>query len=191
MWQKILYWLVMHFGEGLKKKSKLTLPHPEELPDYTRTIDNIFVPAVMEKWFAQWQVPAEYHNFWRSKVVVEVKDTVPYHASGVAAATAWEKDGVRYVVALPAWFNAGVLAHEASHVSYGLLTDKEKSDFAILYSIEKERDPLIKYLYSINNYGLTSVIEGHAEIYRYLGIEKMPIQLIGYYPKLYYEEVQE
>jgi len=39
-------------------------------------------------------------------------------------------------------------------------------------------------LYAKNPYGLTNDIEGHAEVYRYIG-EKMPEQLKRYYPMLF------
>jgi len=46
------------------------------------------------------------------------------------------------------------------------------------------QDPLIVYFFSINSYGLTSDIEGNAEVYRYLG-DRMPGVLNKYYPRLF------
>jgi hypothetical protein len=48
----------------------------------------------------------------------------------------------------------------------------------------KSTDPLIKQLYSINTYGLGSDVEGHAEVYRYIG-QQMPAQLKPFYPMLF------
>ena len=41
-----------------------------------------------------------------------------------------------------------------------------------------------KLLFSRNTYGLTNDIEGHAEVYRYIG-QQMPEQLKQYYPRLF------
>jgi hypothetical protein len=56
--------------------------------------------------------------------------------------------------------------------------------FASLYTTLKASDPLIRLLYSRNTYGLTSDIEGHAEVYRYAG-QQMPGQLKQFYPMLF------
>jgi hypothetical protein len=64
------------------------------------------------------------------------------------------------------------------------LTGEQKREFSAVYAPLKRKDPLIVYLYSINSYGLTSDIEGHAEVYRYI-CEKMPEALKIYYPKLF------
>ena len=89
----------------------------------------------------------------------------------------------RYLDVEPQWLNPGVIAHEQAHNAYALLTDQQKEDFAALYTPFITTDPLIKYLYSRNSYGLTSVIEGHAEIYRYLW-DQIPEELKQFYPRL-------
>jgi hypothetical protein len=59
-----------------------------------------------------------------------------------------------------------------------------KADFKKAYTPLINSDPLIVFLYSRNTYGLSSVVEGHAEVYRYIG-DKMPEKLKPYYPKLF------
>ena len=65
--------------------------------------------------------------------------------------------------------NPGVIAHELAHVSYSLLTPAAKTEFSAVYNPLKNTDPLIRLLTTHNTYGLTNDIEGHAEVYRYLG----------------------
>jgi hypothetical protein len=65
-----------------------------------------------------------------------------------------------------------------------LLTPAMKANFSAVYTTLKNTDPLIRLLYSQNTYGLTNDVEGHAELYRYLG-EKMPEQLKQFYPKMF------
>ncbi len=84
----------------------------------------------------------------------------------------------------PKWLNPGVIAHEAAHYCYDLLSTSQIADFSTIYRALKDSDPLIRLLYSRNTYGLTNDIEGHAEVYRYIG-QQMPIQLKPYYPKLF------
>lgn len=152
----------------------LVLPHPEEPPNYTLIdIDN-----AMDKWLTDWKVPVEYHNHWRNAIVINVTETIPYPAQ------AWEQYGIRHLDVRPEWVNAGVIAHEQAHNSYALLTDRGKQEFGLVYPSLILTDPLIKLLYSINSYGLTSYIEGHAELYRYLG-QSLPDVLKEYYPKLF------
>ncbi len=154
----------------------LYLTHPEEAANPDQTIENVSVPDIITKWLTDWKVPAGYWDYWRSMISVTVADDV-------SVAYSWEADGKRYIKVNPVWLNPGVIAHEQAHNSYALLTPKQKADFEKDYTPLISTDSLIKYLYSINNYGLTSVIEGHAEVYRYL-TERMPGQLKKYYPKL-------
>ena len=154
------------------------LPHPEELPDYAQTLENIDIDLVFEKWVIEWSVPSEYTDFWRNSIVITVTNDIAYPAQ------TWEENGKRHLDIKPEWLNPGVLAHEQAHNSYALLTDKEKADFALVYNAIRELDPMIKLLYSINTYGLSNDIEGHAEVYRYIG-QQTANPLKKYYPKLF------
>ena len=156
----------------------LEIPHPEEQPDYSRNIHNISFPEVLHKWFTIYQVPEQYRTFWQHMIAVSVRTDISYPAG------TWEQDGIRHLAVRPEWLNPGVIAHEQAHNSYALLTARQKADFSAVYGPLKVTSPLIKLLYSKNTYGLTNDIEGHAEVYRYLG-EKMPAQLKPYYPKLF------
>jgi hypothetical protein len=84
----------------------------------------------------------------------------------------------------PQWLNPGVIAHEQAHNSYALLDTGQRTAFAAVYAAFKTTDPLITLLFSRNRYGLSSDIEGHAEIYRYIG-QRMPGPMKQYYPRMF------
>jgi hypothetical protein len=156
----------------------LTLPHPEEPINPNATMDNVSIGKALTDWCDQYNVPLEYHPFWFDAIVITLSITISYPAG------TWEQDGKRHMIVRPEWLNPGVIAHEQAHNSYALLTDSQKTEFSAKYNPLKDTDPLIKLLYSQNTYGLTNDIEGHAEIYRYLG-DKMPLPLKPFYPKLF------
>jgi len=158
----------------------LNIPHPEELPDYSITIDNCDLDSIFNKWMLEYNVPEQYRDFWRNAIEIEVNNTLPYPAG------TWDnpETGKRHLSIKPEYLNPGVLAHEQAHNSYALLTEEQKKEFSTTYTPLKTTDPLIVYLYSKNSYGLTNDIEGHAEIFRYL-CEKMPVLLKNYYPKFF------
>lgn len=156
----------------------LKLTHPEEPKNDSQTIDNVDVDAVLTKWLVDWQVPPEHWYFWRNKIVVQLDPSLNYPAA------TWEISGIRYLAVRPEYCNAGVIAHEQAHNSYALLTDGQKLEFSATYNSLKDTDPLIRFLYCKNTYGLTSDVEGMAEIYRYLG-DKVPNSLKPFYPKLF------
>ena len=161
----------------LKPKPSLVLPHPEESIDLTQTVDNVDVGKVLDKWIEIYQVPTKYRDYWKTKIDIRVDTGISYPAG------TWEADGIRHLVIRPEWLNPGVIAHEQAHNSYALLTDSEKAIFSGIYTPLKTADPLIKLLYSKNQYGLSNDVEGHAEIYRYIG-KQMPDSLKQFYPKL-------
>jgi len=152
----------------------LVLPHPEEPPNYTL----MDLDYAMSDWLDGWDVPIDHWDYWRNSIVINVTETIPYPAQ------AWEQDGIRHLDVRPEWVNPGVIAHEQAHNSYALLTNEGKAEFYAIYTPLITTDPVIKLLYSINTYGLTNIIEGHAEVYRYIG-QYMPESLRKYYPKLF------
>ena len=156
----------------------LNIPHPEETPDSSRTVHNTDLDAALDKWEIDYNVPEAYRDYWKTKIVISLDENLPYPAA------TYELNGVRHLTIRPEWVNSGVIAHEQAHNSYALLTDVEKSNFSTTYTPLKTTDPIVVYLYSINSYGLTNDIEGHAEVYRYLG-DEMPEVLKKYYPKLF------
>jgi len=122
-------------------------------------------------------------------IEIQVYDVYPdsLTATGLrqdTPAATWEAGGKRHLVIKAPWLNPGVIAHEQAHNSYALLNPNQKTAFASIYNSLKNTDPLIKLLYSINTYGLSTDIEGHAEVYRYIG-QQMPAQFKQYYPKLF------
>ena len=158
------------------KPAPLTIPHPEEPPDYSKTMDNTTTGGLLTAWFNGWKVPAQHQAWWRTEMNIMISLQYPSPAATISE--------TRQMWIRPEWANPGVIAHELAHVSYSLLTAALKTDFSAVYTPLKDTDPLIKLLYSQNTYGLTNDIEGHAEVYRYLG-EKMPEQLKMYYPKMF------
>ena len=171
-----------------RSKVKLEILHPEEPVNASQITANTDVNGIINMWLTGWKVPEKYWDHWRNAIVIQVYDSWPpdmlsaYIRPDTPAAT-WDAGGKRHLASLAKWLNPGVIAHEQAHNSYALLSGGDKSAFSKTYTPLKNTDPLIKYLYSINPYGLTNDIEGHAEIYRYLG-ETMPEALKRFYPKL-------
>ena len=167
----------------------MALPHPEEPMNPSATLANTNVMATITKWLSDWGVPAQYWDYWKTAINMQVYGiyTASIMAMGlnqdIHSAT-WDAGGKRHMVIKPKWLNPGVIAHEQAHNSYALLTPAQKVAFSTAYAPLKNTDPLIKLLYSKNTYGLTNDIEGHAEIYRYIG-KQMPAQLITFYPRLF------
>ncbi len=152
------------------------------------TLANTGVSAIINQWLREWAVPAQHWDYWKSAIDVQVYEVYPSSllASGMTQETpagTWEADGKRHLAVKPRWLNPGVIAHEQAHNSYALLDSAQKASFAALYAPLKNTDPLIRLLYSKNAYGLTNDVEGHAEVYRYIG-QWMPDQLKPYYPRL-------
>ena len=162
-----------------KPNNEFTIPHPEEPPDYTKTVDNSSADKVITQWLQNYNVPVENWDYWRNQIVIQVTDTIPYPAG-----TFDGDDGKRHLIIRPEYLNAGVIAHEQAHNSYALLTDEQKAEFEATYTPLISTDPYIILLYKTNTYGLTNVVEGHAELYRYL-TPKIPQALIPFYPKLF------
>jgi hypothetical protein len=141
----------------------LTIPHPEEAPDYSKTVDNTDLDSALNEWEINYNVPESYRDYWKTKIEITLDATLPYPAA------TYELGGIRQLKVRPEWVNPGVIAHEQAHNSYALLTEEEKAEFSTVYTPIKTTDRLVVYLYSKNSYGLTNDIEGHAEVYRYLG----------------------
>ena len=136
--------------------------------------------GVFNKWLHDYRVPEIYYDYWHKAIEIEVDKTLQ------PPSATWHnpRTGKRHIAVRPEYLNPGVLAHEQAHNSYALLTPDEKREFSAVYGPLKRKDPLIVFLYTINSYGLTSDVEGHAEVYRYID-EKMPEVLKKYYPKLF------
>jgi hypothetical protein len=156
------------------KPNPTELPHPEERPDYTKSIDNVNVAALIDSWLTKYQVPVKHRDYWQNYHIIVSK------TYDNPAATSSETDEM-YL--RPEWANEGVLAHEFAHESYSRLNNKKKTGFQTKYDKYLTTDPYIVLLYSQNTYMKTNIVEAHAEVYRYIG-EKMPRELYKYYPKL-------
>jgi hypothetical protein len=150
------------------------LPHPEEPANISATISNVDLPYVMHDWLFTWAVPEDSWLFWTTFIHLYLDNTVPFAQTNAQLAQIFFN---------PIWCNKGTLAHEVAHVVWSkLLVSNEKSAFILDLARAKE-EPIVKDLFSRNPYGLTSNVEAHAEIYRYLG-DKMPDYLKKYYPRL-------
>jgi hypothetical protein len=154
------------------------IPHPEEAADSSRTVENTNLDLALEEWTVKYKVPESYRSYWKTRIAIKLD------ASLSAPAATYESGGIRHLIIRPEWVNPGVIAHEQAHNSYALLTKKQKARFSTDYTLLKTTDPLIIFLFSKNPYGLTSDVEGHAEVYRYL-CEEMPGTLKQYYPRLF------
>lgn len=157
--------------------------------DPSATLDNTHADAVIAKWLTDWAVPEQHWDYWKTAIDIQIYETYPPSliAMGITQATAaltWEAGGKRRLAVKPQWLNPGVVAHEQAHNSYALLTPSQRTMFSAVYTPLRDSAPLVKFLYSKNPYGLTSDIEGHAEIYRYIGAQ-MPAQLKPFYPRLF------
>ena len=156
-----------------------TIPHPEEPFNPDATVENVIVDHAIFDWLIDYSVPPQEHDYWYNQIIIHVDPDYEYPA-GV-----WDgEDGKRHMRIQPGYLNSGVIAHEQAHNSYALLTEGQKAAFNHKYMTLKETDRLISYLFTINTYGLTNAIEGHAEIYRYLH-GKIPVELEVFYPRLF------
>ncbi len=167
----------------------MALPHPEEPMNPAANLSNTNIDAVMKKWFSDWGVPAQHRDYWQNVIDIQVYDVYPDFLIKMGInqdtpAATWDAGGKRHLAVKPKWLNPGVIAHEQAHNSYALLTPMEKAAFSTAYAPLKNTDPLMRFLYSRNAYGLSNDIEGHAEVYRYIG-DRMPAQLKAYYPRLF------
>jgi hypothetical protein len=171
------------------KPNFATIPHPEELRNSAATLTNTDVSKVITKWLSDWGVPEPYWDYWKTAIDIQVYERYPQSLISMGInpdtpAATWEAGGKRHLTIKPQWLNPGVIAHEQAHNSYSLLTPSQKANFPGVYTPLKETDYLIKLLYSKNSYGLSNDIEGHAEVYRYIG-QRMPGELKLFYPKLF------
>ena len=160
----------------------LTLPHPEQQKNLSQTMANVNIDEVFQAWYDSYNVPVESRKYFRNTIFVELNDKIPYSAG------TWKAAGIRHLQVRPEWCNAGVLAHEQAHCSYALLTEDEKLLFETAYN-NAQPHPFIVLLHRVNTYmnqtdKLDRHVEEHAELYRYIGLEKLPVTLKRFYPKL-------
>ncbi len=170
----------------------LSIPHPEELPDWDLTLHDVDAFMVVNEWLRDWEVPTEYWSYWQTIIDIQVYLVYPDYMVrwGVQQgwpSFAWFAEGKRHMAIKPAYLNPGVICHEQCHNSYSLLTEEQKDAFELTYN-DVQNDQYIKLLHSINNYMNTldsngRHVEGHAEIGRYIG-QFMPEELKKFYPRL-------
>jgi hypothetical protein len=171
------------------KPNFMSIPHPEEPMNPSATLAHTDTMKILTKWLSDWGVPEQNWEYWKTAIDLQVYESYPQALISMGIkqdtpAATWEAGGKRHLAIKPPWLNPGVIAHEQAHNSFALLTPSQKANFPVVYSRLKETDYLIKLLYSKNTYGLSNDIEGHAEVYRYIG-QQMPEQLKPFYPKLF------
>ena len=148
-----------------------SLPYPEEPPDPNLRISG---EQLLQQFFSKYFIPPQHWDFWRT---VEIRiDPTFSSPAGMISQT-------KTLILRPEYANAGILAHEFSHLSYYLMSEEEKAHFASDYINIIQKNPLLRFLYFQKPYIKSSLVETHAEIFRYLGL-KMPEGLKSYYPKL-------
>ena len=167
----------------------LVLLHPEEPQNLNQTVANTSKDTILQEWFTGWSVPTLSQSYFTNAIDIQIFDSwspEQIQQFGISASTPafTFQDTVRHLYSLASWLNPGVVAHEQGHNSYALLTDAQKTQFTTLFDSLKQTDAKLIYLWSVNSYGLTNDVEGHAETYRYWGSE-MPDSLKIYYPKLF------
>jgi hypothetical protein len=150
------------------------LPYPEEQPDNTKNTTNTTIKdakQVFSEWLAVYSVPSDKTSWWQ-EVEIILDDTK------VAATDSKNK---RMWIS-PAWLNHGVIAHEMAHISYWQLKAKKKRMFEQAYLATNE--PLVLQVKQERTSNEASIIEAHAEIYRFLG-KYMPASFHEFYPFLF------
>ncbi len=168
MWNNIL-------GQTNREpNSQITsLPYPEEPADFTL---NISQHQLLGRFFYEYFIPQGHWDFWR-QITIKFDRNLAYPAGMISE--------TKTLLIRPEYANPGILAHEFSHLSYRLLAEAQKKWFVEDYNAAMKIDVLLQFLGSKNSYMNTSMIEAHAEIFRYLG-NQMPASLRAFYPKLTY-----
>lgn len=160
--------------QGLfRKEVPLAIPHPEEAMNPLATVENTDLQKTVSKWLVDWQVPPKSYPFLQT-VRIELVANLGFPEVTVSQ--------IRLMQVDPRWCVPGVLAHGHAHISYSLLSQPEIAGFAVAFN-EALRDPLMLLMVAQHPYAKSNIVEGHAEVYRYLGL-KMPAALKAYYPLL-------
>lgn len=157
----------------------LDIPHPENYADGDNIDESV---EAISGWLKHWSVPAKYHTFWWgvTRVVVE---NYKYPASITDLNPNTTGDEV--FTLNPWWDTEGVCAHElGGHINWFYLTKAEREEFKEVSDALMKTSPLLQKLFAWNGYGLTSTVERHAEIYRYIG-QYMHPDLKKFYPKCF------
>lgn len=164
------------------------LPFPEEPRNNEATIENTDIGLIWDKCFEERAVPAANRNALKALVKVELVYPFFVDIGGVyqeVPAGTWKDVLGRYNMKCePQWANSGLFAHELCHPVYDCLTPEERLEFESVYGLQVESNELMVYLDSVNSYMNTTVIEAHAEVYRFLG-QYMPDSLKKFYPGLF------
>jgi hypothetical protein len=140
--------------------------------------------TMREDWMEDWEVPEEHQPFWW-EIQIRIVENYIYPASITYLSNLTESISDNFLFTLnPFWDTKGVCAHEMAHVSKKLMTTEQWKQFESISSALMTTNDLLIALFQRNGYGLTSVVERHAEIYRYLG-QYMPEELKQFYPKMF------
>jgi hypothetical protein len=150
------------------------LPYCEEARVVGRKSSEVDIQSTRVEWLTKYGVPDEYWNYWKL-ITLTVEDGYPYPAGTIAQ--------TKEITFNPEWVNTGVLAHEICHIVWYGLSSQQKELFNLAYTGMLITDPLMILLDSKNGYMNTTIVEAHAEVYRYLG-KQMPSELKPFYSRL-------
>lgn len=154
-----------------KQTAPLTLPFPEEPRDPTANIATTSARGLLALWLLKYR-PAD-PAFWQT-LDLSIVDTLDHPAETISE--------LKQVRIQPSFASPGVLAHELAHISYSLLSEQEKVDFAMVADTVKS-DPLVALMLEQKPNARKNIIEKHADLYRFLG-KQLPESLRAFYPAL-------
>lgn len=154
----------------------LVLPHPENAPDYTATMDNVDINTIISTWFDEYAVQNAHRPYWLNDCNIILSQKFTYPAATIAQ--------TKTVYVRPEWCNPGVIAHEVCHIVWYELTETERIGYENALYDARQTDELVKLAWETKTYMQTNIVEAHADCYRYLG-QYMPDSLKKYYPRLF------
>lgn len=159
--------------------TKCKLPYPEEAP-FEKPLD-ISARALVKGFLEAYKVPGEYHDYWLDDVVSISNPLVILYRGVYINAPAATFD--RKVRLDGCWLNNGVLAHEFAHISYSLMPLDKRYEFNNLFKTSAHGYWYVHSMFMQKPYGYYNPVEGHADMFRYLG-KDMPDVFKKYYPRL-------
>jgi len=178
------------------KKLDGELPFPEEKPDYKRNVGNTNLASTIMVFFVKYEVPEKNWDFFNGvreniqdteEMLVELDGSLFYLTPDgqVVLIPAGTVSQLRLMKIRPEFTLPGIYGHEFCHPLWDMLTDDEEIEFQTKFNelrlIERS---LLKKAWDLKPYMRTTIVEAHADTYRYLG-KYMPNELKPYYTMLF------
>ena len=144
------------------------------------------IEVIRNSWLANYLVPADQWNYWRSAM------DIAFSAELNNPAWTWQDSAGFHIRFNVGWANAGTLAYESAHIAWAALTDAQKTAYQQTFAQVVVTDPRFALLFQEKPHELVADedttgdlrIGGHAETYRCFGPD-MPAELKQFYPKLF------